>query len=336
MSLKIYMNDFSSFFSAISFSRGINIILSYTGYLLSSLFRIPIVLGLPFSCSIEPTTRCNLHCPECLVGSGMLKREKGDLPLDSYRTLVQSIHKHTSYIALYLQGEPFLNKHIIEMVRIAKEYKIYTCISTNGHYLDRSNATELVQAGLNRIIVSLDGLSQESYSKYRINGNFNQVIDGIRNLVNVKRELHSKTPIVIIQFIVFRYNEGDIEEFKQLGKELMVDRVDIKTAQHYDLSNKNSLMTSLDKYNRYKYISNGNWVIKKRLKNHCLRLWTNAVITWNGTLIPCCYDKNADFNFGTISSKSFVTLWKNKKFMKYRKSVLDNRKSVNICRNCGE
>lgn len=336
MGLKIYMNDFLSYASTMSMVRTMGLLANYTGYFLSSVFKIPIVLGLPHSCSIEPTTRCNLQCPECPVGSNTLKREKGDLSLSNFKRILHSIYKYTSYLSLYLQGEPLLNGGIVDMIRIATDYKIYSCISTNGHFLDKTTSNELVKSGLKRIIISLDGVNQESYSKYRIKGDFNKVMDGIRNMVAAKKELKSKTPIIIIQFIVFKNNQGEINEFKRLGKELCIDKVDIKTAQHYDLSPKNSLITTNEKYSRYKKDNQGNWELKKHQNNRCKRIWTTAVITWNGAIIPCCYDKNASFPMGDLTQQDIKKIWKGEKFQIFRKKILSARSSIHICQNCDE
>jgi radical SAM protein with 4Fe4S-binding SPASM domain len=303
---------------------------------LSQFISHPIVWGLPYACSIEPTTRCNLKCQECPTGMGLIKREKGDMSLSDFKDRLDSVSSHTSYLTLYLQGEPFLNKDLPAMIKYASQLRIFTCLSTNGHFLSENNASDIIKSGLKKIIISLDGTNQKSYSQYRTNGNFDSVIDGIKTLVEARKKLKATNPLIVIQFIVFRSNEHEINDIKKLGKALGVDKVEIKTAQHYNLTSENNLITTIKKYNRYTQKENGSWELKYKSKGGCLRLWTTSVITWNGKLVACCYDKDAEFTFGNLEKENFKTLWKSKEFMEFRREILKSKNSITMCTNCGE
>ena len=172
------------------------------------------------------------------------------LSFDLYSKIVGEIGNRLMYMILYFQGEPYLNPAFFEIVRDARKRRIYTATSTNAHFLTDENARKTVESGLDRIIVSLDGIGQETYSSYRVGGRYQRVIDGIETLVKWKREMRSSTPHIILQFIVFRTNEHQIGDVRKLAGELGVDELQIKTAQVYDYRNGHSLIPTLDKYSR--------------------------------------------------------------------------------------
>jgi radical SAM protein with 4Fe4S-binding SPASM domain len=333
MTFKYAFRELEFFLKSMSITRSFHLLASFVSYWLSILTRRPLTFGLPYSCSIEPVSLCNLRCPECPVGMGTLNREKGVLTLEKFENWLATIKKHTSYLTLYLQGEPLLNKDLPGMIEMATRSQIYTTISTNAQLLSREIATQLTLSGLKKLIVSVDGIDQETYEVYRKLGQLAKVFEGIDFVMKARREAGINYPLVIIQFIVFRHNETQIEEIKNLGKKMGV-KVEIKTAQHYDLSNENPLITSIEKYRRYKSGPNNKWIMKASLKNKCLRLWTTAVITWNGWLIPCCYDKDAVFKMGDLGSSSFSEIWRGEQYMKFRKKVLNSKSSLDMCHNC--
>ena len=336
MALGYSLKNLFFIFSSLTIIRAYNITAGYFAYWLSILTGKPIVFGLPFCCSIEPTNLCNLKCPECPTGMNSLKRAIGSLSYVDFKDLISAISSHTSYLTLYLQGEPFLNKDLTEMIKYTSYLGIYTSLSTNGHFLNNSVAQQLISAKLKKIIISLDGANQNSYSDYRRNGNFGKVIDGIKQIIEAREKAGVIYPLVVIQFIVFRTNEHEIPEIKKLSKILKADKIEIKTAQHYDLSESNPLITTIEKYRRYKLNSSGKWELKKQSGKGCKRLWTTAVITWDRKIVPCCYDKDAFFTVGHLVDSSLKHLWKGEKFRLFRSKVLKEKHSVEICNNCGE
>ncbi len=191
------------------------------------------------------------------------------------------------------------------MVKYASDKGIYTATSTNAHYLNDNNARKTVESGLDRLIISIDGTTQDTYQSYRVGGKLEKVLEGARNIVKWKKEMKSKTPFVFFQFLVVKHNEHQIEEIKQLAKEIGVDEVRFKTAQVYDYENDpNNLIPTNDKYSRYKKNSNGEYEFKNSLNNHCWRLWHATVISWDGLVVPCCFDKDAQHTLGDLKGKS--------------------------------
>ena len=290
---------------------------------------------MPLSISIEPTTSCNLSCPECPTGNNSLKRKKGQIDFELYKKIIDSSYKYLLNVFLYFQGEPFLYKDIFELIFYANQKSVFTVTSTNGHYLSRGKCLEIINSGLDKLIVSLDGTTQDVYSQYRVNGDFFLVTEGIKKLVTIKDELKSKKPFVELQFLVLKTNEHQIDEITNLAKKLKVDKLSLKTAQVYNYENDILFIPENKKYNRYKK-SNGKWQIKNKLKNRCWRLWNSAVITWEGEVLPCCFDKDANYSFGNIKNEKLEKIIKNEKFKTFANRLSINRKSIDICRNCSE
>lgn len=322
--------------SKFSLNRFWNLFLLQSSYHYSKLFKRNSIKGFPFAISIEPTTACNLGCPECPSGLKKFERATGNLKRDLNKKIIDEVYRKTMYINFYFQGEPFIHPEFLEMVAYAKTKKIYTSTSTNGHFLDSSTAKKTVESGLDRLIISIDGTTQDTYEKYRIHGKLEKVIAGTKNILRSKKELSSSTPHVIFQFLVVKPNEHQIDDVLKLANELGVDEVRFKTAQVYEYKNGNELIPDNEKYSRYKKMKNGEYRIKNKMEDKCWRMWSSCVITWDGKIVPCCFDKDAKHQLGNLKTESFVSIWKSKPYHQFRQSILSSRKEIDICQNCSE
>lgn len=293
-------------------------------------------LGFPISMAIEPTTSCNLRCPECPSGLRQFTRPIGMLEPTFFKTTIDAVYKELIYLTFYFQGEPYLNPNFLDMVKYASEKGIYTSTSTNAHYLNEEQAIKTVESKLDRLIISIDGTTQETYQQYRIGGTLQKVIDGTKNIIAAKKTLKSKTPHIVFQFLVVKPNEHQLNDVQQLAKELGVDEVIFKTAQVYDFENGNPLIPENIKYSRYKKNADGTYSIKNKLLNQCWRMWSSCVVTWDGVVVPCCFDKDAKHQLGDLKKQTFKELWKSEKYQNFRQSILKSRQEIDICKNCSE
>lgn len=292
--------------------------------------------GMPVAISIEPTTSCNLRCPECPSGLRSFTRPTGMLEPELFRRVIDELHPSLAYLIFYFQGEPYLNPNFLDLVQYAGSKGIYTATSTNAHYLDDNNARRTVESGLDRLIISIDGTTQDVYKQYRVGGNLDKVIEGTRNIIKWKKELRTKTPHTIFQFLVVKPNEHQISDVRKLAKDLGVDEVAFKTAQIYDYENGSDLIPTINKYSRYRHTGAGRYEIKNPLKNHCWKLWHSCVITWDGKVLPCCFDKDAQYVMGDLKTDSFRQIWTNDRYAQFRQSVIRSRSEIEMCRNCTE
>ncbi len=329
------MNMEINLFKYLTFKRLINALLILLSFLISRILRRPVVWGMPVSYSIEPTNHCNLKCPECPSGLGELTRPLGLLKIKDFKNLIDQIKETGFYIQLYFQGEPYLNQNLPQMIQYARENNIYVSVSTNGHFITKKNQDYIIENAPDKLIFSIDGLDEETYQNYRVGGTFKNADEGLRTIIKRRKELTKKLPYIELQFIVMKQNEHQINEIFNYGKATGVDKVTLKTMQVSNYENAVKFLPENSKYRRY-IVADNSIRIKNKLKNHCFALWRTSVITWDGLVVPCCFDKDAEFSLGNLTNKKFRDVWRSNEYMQFRQGVLDDRKSLEMCKNCTE
>lgn len=330
------MRDNLNILSHFNFFRLWNLAVLYLSFWVSRIVKRSIIWGKPFSLSIEPTTACNLGCPECPSGLKQFTRPTGKLDLAFHDKMLDQVAGSVFYINYYFQGEPFLHPQFLSLIRATKTKKIYTSTSTNAHFITKEKAEEIVASGLDRLIISIDGLTQATYEQYRVHGKLDKVIAASKLLVEAKQKAQSPTPHLIFQFLAVQPNEHEIPAVFELGKEIGIDEVRIKTAQLYDFENGHPLLPKNEKYARYKLGKDGKYHIKGNPGNHCWRMWSGSVLTWDGKVVPCCFDKDAKHVLGDLKEKDFAEIWKSERYKNFRFGVLNHRNKIDICNNCTE
>lgn len=320
----------------LSWQRVWNVLLLLSSFFRSRMLGRPLISGTPWSLSVEPSGQCNLQCPECPVGAGVLTRKAGMLTPALFQKIVSDSSPQLAYLNLYFQGEPLLNRQIEEIINIARQHRIYTSMSTNGHHLTPQKCEGLINSGLTKLIVSVDGLTRESYSRYRKGGDLEKVKQGILTLLQQRRALNSRTPFLIVQFLVFEHNEHEIPQLKKWCREIGVDKLELKSAQFYDFGNEEVSPPLNNKYSRYLPVLDKPLILKGTAYNHCYKQWGSAVVSWDGQVAPCCYDKDLDFSPGNIRNLPLKTIWKNESLHQFRKHILKDKSALDMCKNCPE
>jgi radical SAM protein with 4Fe4S-binding SPASM domain len=250
---------------------------------------------------------------------------------------LSEVAKSAWVIQFYFQGEPLLNKDLPQMIREAHEAGLYTIVSTNAQALTPELAQALVASGLDRIIISMDGLTQESYSAYRIGGSVEKCKEALRYLREAKQhqttsnDIKRPQTIVELQVLRLRTNEHEWREFKRVYKSLGADRLTFKTAQLYDYSNGHPLMPSDPRYSRYIKGSDGRYH-RRPLGKGCFRVWSGAVVTTTGEMLPCCYDKAHAYAYGNIMNAHISELFNNEKATAFRQLAF--QQTPEICQEC--
>lgn len=280
--------------------------------------------------SIETVLGCNLKCPVCYVGNNQIERNKGIMRLDDFRVISNKIATYAEYVFLHLWGEPLLNPHLFEMIQITKTYAKVN-ISTNGQLLTKEIANKLIESGTDEIIVSLDGMTQDVYQKYRVGGDLNKVFEGIDWLMKAKKSHNSSTRITI-QFVVMKHNQHQILNAKkyarQIGIPLYLKKMYVQesVALNYLPDNK--------KYWRYAFKDDK---LKLQFKFHsCKEPWESFVILVNGDVVPCCFDINAQACMGNLLDSSFNDIWSGNKYNDFRNNIL-GKKPHSMCEKyCGK
>lgn len=310
-----------------------NALINAASFVISGVTKKNVVWGYPPIVNVEPTNVCNLRCPLCITGSMQMQRPYGRINVEQFQSFIDQVADKIIYVTLYHQGEPYLHKEFNEMVTYAKAKNVYVTTSTNAHFFTPELADRVVQSKLDSMIISLDGVTQETYAKYRVLGNLDTVLDGIRNLVAAKRRLHSKVPYLFLQFLVMKHNEHEIPHVKVLAKELGVDRLLIKTTQVMTLEEAKAWLPETDKYRRYELTEDAFRV--KQGQGVCPRVWMTTLVDWDGQVVPCCFDKNGEHALGHLGNgESFDDIWTNENYTDFRIRMLRDRNSIDICRNC--
>lgn len=322
-------------FKYLTFKRTVNAVKILTSFYFSKITGKPYVWGMPVSYSIEPTNYCNLKCPECPSGLGALTRPLGLLQFDKFKQMIDEIKDTGFYVQLFFQGEPYINKNLPKMIDYARKSNVYISVSSNGHYVSEKTVENVISHPPDKFIFSIDGLDEESYQNYRIGGTFKQADEGLRLLINERNKFKQNKPYVELQFIVMKQNEHQIETLMKYAKETGVDKVTLKTMQVSSYENAEKFLPSDEKYRRY-IIKDGEVKIKNKHKNHCFALWRTSVITWDGKVVPCCFDKDADFQMGILNGLNFKDIWFSDEYNSFRHKILKNRKEVDMCNNCTE
>ena len=238
---------------------------------------------------------------------------------------------------LYFQGEPFIHPDFPEMISMAHGKKIYTMTSTNGHYLNEETSDKIISSGLDRLIISVDGSTQDVYQQYRVGGDLGRVVSGVKALVSAKRKYQVRHPYIVWQSLVIGPNEHQVVELQRLGRDLGADEVKLKSAQLYNFHQGHKLLPKNQRYSRYQKSEDGTYRIVTNTGNHCWKMWHSAVVTWDGRIVPCCFDKDAKYQFGkAINDDFFNDVWHGHSYDGFRKEILTARSNIDICRNCTE
>jgi len=326
----------SGLLRSLTLRRVANIVKTTTSFLISTLINKPIVWGVPPVLTIEPTNQCNLKCPLCTTGSGEMERTAGKMSLETYEQIIEHLGKDIFFMLIYHQGEPYINKDFFTFVELAKMHNIYVTTSTNGHYFTDTNIAKTLDSGLDSMIISLDGATQESYEKYRVGGQLDRLLDGTSRLIAERKRRKLRKPNVALQFLVMKHNENEIPEIKNIADQLGVDRLLIKNIEVRSLVEAREWLPAENKFRRYNF-DNKRYVVKGNDKKSCSRPWLSTLINWDGTFVPCCFDKNGEYPMGNIHALSdIIDMWLGNSFREFRSRLLQERKSINICRNCNQ
>jgi MoaA/NifB/PqqE/SkfB family radical SAM enzyme len=311
--------------------RALNLGSATSGWLLSALTSVPFVYGMPPAVGLELTNFCNLSCPECVTGASALRRTMGFMETDLYEKILSELSPWLLNANLYFQGEPMLHPDFFKFLDAARG--IRTTVSTNGHFLDMESAARIVASGLRVLIVSLDGTDADTYSVYRRGGDFNKVMEGLEN-VSKEKIRQGRGPDLRIQFLVGKHNEHQMEEVRLIAKKIEAQVV-FKSMQVIGESGHDNWMPTDKHFRRYEETESG-FQVRRTRHFVCKRAWMNPVVSCDGLVFPCCFDKNGDHIMGDIKIQTFREIWHGRRFYLFRKELLEGRKDIAICKNCIE
>jgi radical SAM protein with 4Fe4S-binding SPASM domain len=287
--------------------------------------------GWPTHLQVEPDAHCNLSCVVCPVTTGM-GRAIGRMDLDLFKKMIDEVGDYVFLILLWDWGEPFLNPAVYDMIAYAKQKEIQIVSSTNGHcFTQERHVDAVIRSGLDTLIVALDGITQESYERYRQGGSLESVLSAVRSLVRRKHELGSETPLLNLRFVVMKQNEHEIPGVIELAQSLGVDALTLKTFNPY--GDDPDFIPEDPRYRRFD-TRPGSLSRIRRGRNPCKHFWNMPSIHWSGRVSGCTFDAKEAFVLGDLHTANFREIWRGAAARRLRKQFRFNWEQLGLCREC--
>lgn len=298
----------------------------------------PAIDGLhPYVLFVDLSNACNLKCPLCPTGQGSLISRDNLMALENYKKVVEPLKNYLYLVFLFNNTEPFLNRDVYEIIKFNRLSNIGSVISSNLSL--KIDSKSLVDSGLEYLIVSGDGVTQEIYEQYRVNGKVQLVIDNVKKIVEEKKRMKSKRPFIEWQCLVNRKNEIELQEIETQAYHLGVDRVTFVETYFYAIQGKPGQTAAEREWLPTKEKFRTFQSEKMRIPDHAKRkpchfLWRTAIVNSNGGVNPCCLYDTSDW--GNIFDQPFSAIWNNDKYQKARRLSKANgsQPSETICDNC--
>jgi len=283
---------------------------------------------IPKTFQVETVAGCNLKCPECAVGADIIThRKKGFMSFDEFKVIADKIRPFCEYLFLHIWGEPLLNKDIFKIIQYASAFT-KTNISTNGNCLTEAKAEKLILSGVTDIIVSIDGVSQDVYEKYRKGGSVTKALWSLAKLqeLNIK---YSKNVNIYPQYLVFKHNQHEMDMFTEFCQS-----IGLSSTFKAPYIRSNSIFENSDnlKYVRPSYhdIASVKHVMSEKCNN------SRAVFTvlLDGSCVICCIDHDGATNYGNIYQQDVLNIWNSPKYRKDRFDILMEDAPEFCLKNC--
>ncbi|HIH16603.1 MAG TPA: radical SAM protein [Candidatus Diapherotrites archaeon] len=284
----------------------------------------------PWSVQLEPCNLCNLHCDFCSAPPWELERQKRMLSLENAQKIVDDVSRYTHYLWFWLAGEPFLNPQAGKIIRHATSRGMHVIVSSNCMLLTEKVAEEVVDARLDELIVSADGASKQSSEAMRKGSTFETVVKNIKFLSDLKRRKGVSKPQIIMQLIVSKKNEHEIEAFKQLAREVGADRCEFKSLGLPTWIYDEGVIEKLKQ--EYFPVQGGvRYTPDFEIIQRSCGWDKKAIIMVDGTVCLCCYDINGKYNFGNVLETPFLDIWRSAQRLSARNLIGE----MPLCQVCG-
>ena len=253
---------------------------------------------LPDSVRIDASTLCQLDCPACymrLNDSGFVG--KGYVKFDDFKNFIDR-HSYIKSVELANNGEIFLNPDISSIIQYAfkKNVKLRANAGVNFNTVSDEVIKALVKYRFAVMTISIDGASQDVYSAYRRNGNYNRVLENIKKLNKYKKEYKSDYPKLVWQYVIMEHNEDDVINAKVQAKQLDMEiRFKLTWDRNYTPKKTEMLTkeTGLLFFTRESRVANDTKKINRFAA--CKQLFTDPQINYDGRLLGCCCVYKSDF-----------------------------------------
>ncbi len=302
----------------------------------------------PSYIEIETTTHCNMECSIC--EHTYWDEECKHMSLENFNKILDQFPE-LKWIGVTGIGQSFLNKDFMPMMKGCKDRDIYVELFDNFRYLNYEKAKDMVKWGVDKIYVSLDAATKETYDKIRVNSDWDVVMKNIKNFDCAKKELNSYWPELWFHFVVCKDNIHECEKYLEMINDLNVDCKQVQFSRMlHKFKEIEDKFVEIPDGTKEKIIEKGkdlgikvSWNIdsadvKCPLKS--CALWTMPFIFVDGTVIPCCSmneqnDRNwqRETSLGNIFKDDFRKIWYGDKYTKMCEGIMNGNPTCQ-CERC--
>jgi radical SAM protein with 4Fe4S-binding SPASM domain len=291
------------------------------------------ILGRPMNITIEQTNACNLDCPVCETGAGILGRQTGHMSLEQFQAIIDKVGAHTNTLMFYFMGEPFLNKHAYDMIAYAKRAGIpfvETC--TNGDFVDPER---IVDSGLDKVSFQIGGMTQATHQIYRINGRLDRVLKNLAESIRLRNE-HRSSLRIEVGLVLMKHNEHEVADFRRTVMEMGADRAVIIDPCVRTIEQGHQFLPADRSHWIYDEQAFGRGVLRPKVvpDNTCPWIYYSLAIHVNGDVVPCCRDPKGEEIMGNILREDLDTIWNGSRYRAFRERIHRDQGAVGICRLC--
>jgi len=293
--------------------------------------------SMPLHMQFELTNYCNLRCPVCPTGARAVERHPAAMDVELFERVMNEVGPYLLTASLWAWGEPLLHPRLEDILGAARKHPVALLLSTNGQTLDE----ERVQAALLRqppshLIVAIDGLTDETNSRFRTGARLKPAIEGVRRLAERKRQSGQSLPLLHMRYIVMKHNQHELPRVEEFARENGFDLLSLRTLSLIDAESPDAVHGAFvpdgERWRAYAYTGG------ERLRRSdfiCQEPFWFPTLLADGTLVACEQDYNAQQALGKVSeSVSFADVWRSEKAAGVRRIIRDRAGELSFCRNC--
>ena len=293
--------------------------------------------NMPLHMQFELTNYCNLRCPVCPTGIGVVKRKPCAMDVGLFERVIDEVGPYLLSVSLWAWGEPLLHPHLPEILCAARRHSVAVLLSTNGQRLDDERIIEaLTRTPPTYLIVAIDGLTDETNTRFRVGSELAPVLDGVRRIAEIKRRRGMQLPVLHMRFIVMKHNQHEVPHMVDFARRHRFDLLTVRTLSIIDAESTDQMHRDLvpdtTAFRAYDYedgvrIDRGDFICQEPF-------WFPSVFA-DGTFVACEQDYNAQQSLGVISQDvSLGELWRSERAQRVREIIRDHPQRLSFCVNC--
>ena len=293
--------------------------------------------SMPLHMQFELANYCNLRCPICPAGTRELVRPPQTMDPELFRRVMGEVGPYLLTVSLWGWGESLLNSALHEILCAARRHDTAILLSTNGQYLDRDDIIDaLITCPPTHLILAIDGLTDETNSRFRIGARLEPALKGVRRIAEIKKRTDQILPVLHMRFMVMKHNQHELPDTEAFAAAHGFDMLSLRTLVIFDSASAQQahsrLVPEASDYSAYRY--RGDRRIQ-RSDYVCMQPFWFPSLYADGTLVACEQDVNAQAELGSVLGGVTLTdLWRSRRSLQVRRTVREDPESLSFCRNC--